>query len=75
MSFFIPCVNDYSVGTSPVFIISLITRGEVTRLAGPGDHVMVSGVFLPVAKTGGFRQMVQGLLSDTCLEAHVSGHL
>jgi len=45
----------------------------VTRLAVPGDHVMVTGVFLPVAKSGGFKQMTQGLLSDTCLEAHVSG--
>ena len=31
-------------------------------------------VFLPLAKTG-FRQMTQGLLSDTFLETHVSTHL
>ena len=46
-------------------------RGEVTRLAGPGDHVTVTGVFLPMTRTG-FRQITQGLLSETFMEAHVS---
>lgn len=49
-----------------------VRRGEVTRQAGPGDHVMVTGVYLPMAKAGGFRQMTQGLLSETFMEAHVS---
>ena len=44
-------------------------RGTNTRLCQPGDNVGVSGIFLP--RTG-FRQMTQGLLSDTFLEAHVS---
>ena len=45
----------------------------MTRQAGPGDHVLVTGVYLPMAGGGGgFRQMTQGLLSDTFLEAHVS---
>lgn len=46
-------------------------RGEVTRLSQPGDHVVITGVFLPLTRTG-FRQMMSGLLSETFLEAHVS---
>ncbi|NXV81222.1 MCM7 factor, partial [Atlantisia rogersi] len=49
--------------------ITVAVHGENTRLAQPGDHVSVTGVFLPLLKTG-FRQMVQGLLSETYLEAH-----
>ncbi|CAF1689921.1 unnamed protein product [Rotaria sp. Silwood1] len=44
-------------------------RGTNTRLCQPGDHVAVTGIFLPLLRTG-FRQMTQGLLSDTFLEAH-----
>ncbi|CAF3577212.1 unnamed protein product [Rotaria socialis] len=44
-------------------------RGTNTRLSQPGDHVAISGIFLPLLRTG-FRQMTQGLLSDTFLEAH-----
>lgn len=43
--------------------------GENTRLAQPGDHVAISGVFLPALQPG-FRQLAQGLLSETFLEAH-----
>ena len=46
-------------------------RGEVTRLASPGDHVMVTGIYLPMMR-GGFKQVTQGLLSETFLDAHVS---
>ncbi|CAH1643254.1 unnamed protein product [Spodoptera littoralis] len=49
--------------------LSVYCRGETTRRAQPGDHVAVTGVFLPLL-TSGFRQVVQGLLSDTYLEAH-----
>ncbi|KAI5642329.1 MCM OB domain-containing protein [Phthorimaea operculella] len=49
--------------------LSVYCRGEVTRRAQPGDHVAVTGVFLPLLSSG-FRQIVQGLLSDTYLEAH-----
>lgn len=49
--------------------MTVYARGENTRLALPGDHVAVSGVFLPLLRTG-FRQAVQGLLSETYLEAH-----
>ena len=48
--------------------------GENTRLAAPGDHVDITGVFLPLLKAG-FRQMVGGLLSEVYLESHVRhGH-
>lgn len=49
--------------------ISVAVQGENTRLAQPGDHVAVTGVFLPLLRTG-FRQLTQGLLSETYLEAH-----
>ncbi|KAK7482718.1 hypothetical protein BaRGS_00026016 [Batillaria attramentaria] len=49
--------------------MTILCRGEVTRLAQPGDHVSVCGIFLPMLKTG-FKQIAQGLMSDTFLEAH-----
>ncbi|XP_067412660.1 DNA replication licensing factor MCM7 [Emydura macquarii macquarii] len=49
--------------------ISVSVHGENTRLAQPGDHVSITGVFLPLLRTG-FRQIAQGLLSETYLEAH-----
>ena len=45
-------------------------KGETTRQVMPGDHVAVTGVFLPLLRAG-FRQIIQGLVSDTFLEAHV----
>lgn len=50
--------------------LNVFCRGEVTRQAQPGDHVLITGVFLPLARAG-FRQLVSGLLSETYLEAHV----
>ncbi|CAF1673904.1 unnamed protein product [Rotaria magnacalcarata] len=44
-------------------------RGTNTRICQPGDNVAITGIFLPLLRTG-FRQMTQGLLSDTFLEAH-----
>ncbi|KAK7090570.1 DNA replication licensing factor mcm7-like [Littorina saxatilis] len=49
--------------------MTVMCRGEVTRLAQPGDHISIVGIFLPMLKQG-FRQMTQGLMSDTILEAH-----
>ncbi|XP_001353081.1 DNA replication licensing factor Mcm7 [Drosophila persimilis] len=49
--------------------MTVLCRGEVTRMAQPGDHVVVSGVFLPMVRSG-FAQMIQGLLSETYLQAH-----
>lgn len=51
--------------------LTVLCRGEVTRQAVPGDHISVTGIFLPLLRTG-FSQIKQGLLSDTYLEAHVS---
>jgi DNA replication licensing factor MCM7 len=49
--------------------LTIFCRGEVTRQALPGDHVAVTGVFLPLLRSG-FRQMMAGLLSETYVEAH-----
>merc|ERR1719295_1557664 len=49
--------------------ITVYARGEQTRLAAPGDHVAINGVYLPIKKEG-FRAMSSGLLSNTYLEAH-----
>ncbi|OUC39631.1 Ras family protein [Trichinella nativa] len=49
--------------------LTIHLRGENTRLINPGDHVHITGVFLPKLKTG-FRQLIQGLISETFMEAH-----
>merc|ERR1719466_199101 len=49
--------------------LTVYCRGETTRAATPGDHVSVTGVFLPQLKTG-FRALQQGLLTDSYMEAH-----
>lgn len=49
--------------------LTIMCRGETTRRSQPGDHVLITGVFLPLIRTG-FRQVVSGLLSETFLEAH-----
>lgn len=49
--------------------ITVYARGQMTRLAAPGDHVAINGVYLPIKKDG-FKAMAAGLLSDTYLEAH-----
>lgn len=51
--------------------MTVMCRGEVTRQAQPGDHVLISGVYLPLMRTG-FQQIVQGLLSETFVQAYVS---
>lgn len=51
--------------------LTIFCRGETTRQCSPGDHVSITGVFLPLLRSG-FRQIAQGLLSETYLEAHVS---
>lgn len=50
--------------------LTVFCRGENTRLALPGDHVAITGVFLPLGKAG-FKQIIGGLLAETFLEAHV----
>lgn len=49
--------------------ITVILHGELTRSCAPGDHISVSGVFLPL-QTKGFRAMSGGLITDTFIEAH-----
>lgn len=49
--------------------MTVFCRGEVTRLTQPGDHVSITGVFLPMLRTG-FNALAAGLLSETYLEAH-----
>ncbi|KAJ8920651.1 hypothetical protein NQ315_004790 [Exocentrus adspersus] len=49
--------------------LTIFCRGEVTRQALPGDHVAITGVFLPLIRQG-FKQISGGLLSETYLEAH-----
>ena len=51
--------------------MTILCRGELTRQVQPGDHVSVTGVFLPLMRTG-FKQISGGLLSDTYLDVHVS---
>jgi DNA replicative helicase MCM subunit Mcm2 (Cdc46/Mcm family) len=56
--------------------LSVYCRGELTRLANPGDVITVDGVFLPqrVAE-GGFRAMKAGLMATLFLEAqHIEMH-
>jgi DNA replication licensing factor MCM7 len=56
--------------------LSVYCRGELTRLANPGDVVTVDGVFLPqrVAE-GGYRAMKAGLMATLFLEAqHILVH-
>lgn len=49
--------------------LTIFCRGEQTRRAQPGDHVLITGVFLPKQRAG-YTQMVSGLLSETFMEAH-----
>uniref|UniRef100_F7AUJ3 DNA replication licensing factor MCM7 n=1 Tax=Ciona intestinalis TaxID=7719 RepID=F7AUJ3_CIOIN len=49
--------------------LTIYCRGETTGCASAGDHISITGVFLPMLKIG-FRQMQQGLLTDSYMEAH-----
>ncbi|GAB6019601.1 Mcm2-7 hexameric complex component [Chamberlinius hualienensis] len=49
--------------------VTVFARGDLTRLTAPGDHVNVSGIFLPLLKQG-FQAVTSGLLSETFIEAH-----
>lgn len=39
--------------------LNVFCKGENTRLCKPGDHVQITGVFMPLLKTG-FKQISQG---------------
>lgn len=49
--------------------MTILCRGELTRQAQPGDHVSITGIFLPAMRAG-YQAMAGGLLSDTFLDAH-----
>lgn len=49
--------------------VTVFCRGETTRNCVPGDSIEVTGIFLPLLR-GGFKQLQQGLVSETYLEAH-----
>lgn len=49
--------------------MTVYCRGETTRNAQPGDHVSITGIFLPMMKAG-YSQIQSGLLAETYLEAH-----
>ena len=56
--------------------MSVYCRGQLTRMASPGEVVTIDGVFLPqrVAESG-YRAMKAGLVSTTYLEAnHIVVH-
>ncbi|KAF5303013.1 hypothetical protein FQR65_LT08342 [Abscondita terminalis] len=49
--------------------ITLMCKGEITRKAQPGDHVEVTGICMPLLRTG-YKQISGGLITDTYIEAH-----
>ena len=49
--------------------LSVFAKNDLTRQVFPGDHIGVTGIFLPSLKAG-FRQLVSGLVSETYLDAH-----
>lgn len=53
----IPQSDQVPVGNIPRSITVLV-EGENTRIAQPGDHISVTGIFLPILRSG-FRQVVQ----------------
>lgn len=57
ISIFVQQSDQVPVGNIPRSM-TVYTHGENTRLAQPGDHVAITGIFLPLLQTG-FRQAVQ----------------
>jgi len=49
--------------------VNIYARGDVTRACIPGDHVNVTGIYLPLKKEG-FHAMQSGLIAETFVEAH-----
>lgn len=51
--------------------LTVYARGEATRQAQPGDHVLVTGIFFPMANGTGFGKFNAGLkFTETYVEAH-----
>ncbi|KAM9974009.1 hypothetical protein ACTFIW_007671 [Dictyostelium discoideum] len=59
--------NQVPIGHTPRSI-KIYVRGELTRMASPGDIVTMSGIFLPTPYTG-HKAIKAGLLADTYIEA------
>ena len=51
--------------------LTIYCRGETTRKCQPGDHIIITGIFLPILKNGFNVQNAAGLLSETYVDAHV----
>ncbi|ETN86503.1 hypothetical protein RB195_015741 [Necator americanus] len=60
--------DQVPVGSIPR-TLTVNVYGEATRQCNPGDHVRISGVLIPLMRTG-FRQGGGGLVAETFLEAH-----
>ncbi|XP_043463646.1 DNA replication licensing factor Mcm7 [Leptopilina heterotoma] len=50
--------------------VTIYCRGETTRCCQPGDHALVTGIFLPLTKSGFTARNAAGLLSETFIDAH-----
>lgn len=57
-----PQSDQVPVGNIPRSM-SIYARGENTRLTQPGDHVAITGVFLPLLRSG-FKQAAQVSIFD-----------
>ena len=44
----------------------------MTRQCQPGDQVILTGIFLPMMKTGFGEREAAGLVCETFLDAHVN---
>ncbi|KAJ8669300.1 hypothetical protein QAD02_000559 [Eretmocerus hayati] len=55
--------------------LTVYCRGELTRQCQPGDHIVLTGIYLPILKTGFSARETAGLLSDTYLDAHLIENL
>jgi DNA replication licensing factor MCM7 len=60
--------DQVPVGNIPRSLLIMV-KGDLTRCVLPGDHVAITGVFLPTLKVG-FKQLTGGLISETFLDAH-----
>lgn len=50
--------------------LTIFCRGETTRKCLPGDHVLVTGIFLPFIKSGFSARVGAALLNETYIDAH-----
>lgn len=51
--------------------LTIYCRGETTRKCLPGDHVLITGIFLPIIKSGFSVRVGAALLNETYIDAHV----